>query len=157
MMRQLSIKALGFSFALISMPALSCDWHPYAVMGLGVAQTNQTQRLMLHTTPAPGLVNQYESADISASTKMFGMGMSKVVPEANNGSDLLVGIEALYLRNDHAPGMIRPLINVGSNFDTLNFSYDMESYLVLAKATINTPNFIIYHVLPCGRANQVYL
>lgn len=140
-MRRLLIRMLGCLFALISMPAMSSDWHPYSVMGLGFSYTNQTQRLTLQASPAPGLVNQYESAKTSASTKLVGFGVSKIMASANAESDFSVGMEALYMRNDEVPGMIRPLINVGF-FDTLNFSYDMSSLLLLAKATMNTAHII---------------
>lgn len=136
-MKRIASILLGYTLVLISLPAQSISWHPYAVMGLGVLQTSQTQNLTLQTSPSPGLVNQYQSNSTAKYTKLVGLGAQKTAMMLKADTSLLVGMEALFLNNQEASGLVRPMINVGPNFDVLNFSYNLNSFLFLAKTTLS--------------------
>lgn len=139
--------------ALISVNATAMTsrvspWHKIFFLGYGLTQTSHNQTLVLFNTPAPGLSNQYINDSDAESAVMLGFGLSKTVTTLDNGTDISVGGEALYIRNDSARGTVHPMIkagtnspppspivNVAPNFDTLRFSYDIESYVFLASAT----------------------
>jgi len=135
-------RIMGCVFALIATQATCASWHPYSVMGLGVSHTNQTQDLTLQTSPSPGLTNQYDSVNTSFSTRLVGFGLSKAAATLKKEAQVSLGVEALYLSNDEVSGTVRPLINVGPDFDRLNFSYQFKSLLFLAKATLSKKNLI---------------
>lgn len=129
-MDKLTIRGVALGLIMTSLPVTASNWHQYAVVGLGQSNMGQTQNVTL----SPGVVNQYQTDNPSRYAAIVGLGAQKTVKEWNAKSALSAGFEALYL-NDEADGLIRPLINVSPNFDQLNYSFSINSLLLLAKAT----------------------
>jgi hypothetical protein len=132
---------IGSILTLNVVPALSSNWHPYAITGLGRANPYKTQNVTLQNTPSPGVENQFESKDPSNYTAIVGLGAKKDLKALKFKTTLSAGMEALYL-NDTEKGIVRPLINVGPNFDQLNYSFSVNSLVLLAKATLTRDNLL---------------
>ncbi len=141
LLKKLISLIIGGTLPLNALPALSGNWHPYAITGLGCANTYKTQNITLQNTPSPGVENQFESKDPSNYTALVGLGARKNLKAIKFQTTLSAGMEALYL-NDSVKGIVRPLINVGPNFDKLNYSFSVNSLLLLAKATLNRDNLL---------------
>lgn len=110
-------------------------WHNFVSLGLGLTQTGHSQDLTLIPTPFPGRTDRFVNTSKSHLTTQLGGGSEHLFKSFSSQTELWIGGEGVYLRSDGAPGQVLPSINVG-NFDRLNFSYDIESYLLLVKGKI---------------------
>lgn len=113
--------------------AVAANSHNYISVGLGITQTSHSQDLQLLTAPAPGLTHRYVSSSTSHLTSSLSIGREGLFKEVGSDGELWFGAEGLYIRSDGASGSVHRFINVGPNFARLNFSYDIDSYLLLAK------------------------
>lgn len=134
--RRLAVLMLVSSISAQAGMASSMDWHHYVSIGMGSTYTDHSQDLQMHTSPSPGLVNRYNNHTWSHFTAQLAFGSELPIYKVNETSDIWLGLEGSYLRTDGAPGDVLPAVNIGSNFDRLNFGYDIESYLLMAKAKL---------------------
>lgn len=110
-------------------------WHPFASLGLGFTETSHTQDLTLIPTPTPGRTDRFISKSTSHTTVLVSAGGERILKNINDSTELWFGVEGGYLQRGNVQGQVLPSINVG-NFDQLNFTYDMDSFVFLAKGKL---------------------
>lgn len=122
----------------------SSTWYglqPSLFAGYGYTRVGDAQNLWLNTTPDPGLENTYTSGGQQRGTFLLGFALDKTISNLK-GIESALGLELDYLRNPNISGVVEPMVNVAPDFDTLNYSYDMTSYLVQATAKLTKTNII---------------
>jgi hypothetical protein len=136
-MKSKSLGGLICGIAVIALPSYiqAQSWHNFVSLGLGITQTGHSQDLTLIPNPFPGRTDRFVNKSTSHLTAELSGGSERLLKSFSSQTELWIGGEAVYLRSDGAPGQVLPSINVG-NFDRLNFSYDIDSYLLLAKGKI---------------------
>ena len=132
-----SLTGFIFGIAAIALPSYTQaqSWHNFVSLGLGITQTSHTQDLTLIPNPLPGRTDRFVNKSTSHLTVELTVGSEYCLKNVNPQTELWIGGEGIYIRSDGAPGQVLPSINVG-NFDRLNFSYDIDSYLLLVKGKI---------------------
>lgn len=138
MHKTLALSLLALSFTASASP--QGDWQKTFHLGYGLSQAGHSQDVTLATTPAPGLVNNFDTENLSRGSVLLGFGLSKSIAGYKNGVKLRAGLEVDYIDNSAVAGTVHPLVNGGPNFDTLNFSYDVQSYLLLANLNLSKEN-----------------
>ncbi len=86
-------------------------------------------------TLAPGLVNEYNPHH--ETRLIMGAGASiNYNLDIKTQSHLVLGLrgEAFMTPKRVTKGIVQPLVNAGNNFDTLNYTYKMNNYLLLSNA-----------------------
>lgn len=102
--------------------------HGYLIGGGGgYTRIKDTRNVWLAYTPEPGLENEFVTDVKRHQTKMVGTGFEKHFPKQIMNLDSALGLEIDYLSNNSLSGIVRPMINVAPDFDTLNFSYHFNS------------------------------
>lgn len=139
MKKGIKLLLLGLSLGTGFDSAVASNWQGYATAGLGLTMTKHAQDITLSSTPL--LINRYVSESNSHPSFLLGAGLDELFMTFKKGAELRFGLEGLYIRNDGANGTIFPFINGGS-FDTRNFKYDIDNYLVLAKGRLNKAKLI---------------
>ena len=145
MIKKLFYVYCSFILLLHHEAAVASVWsslHPSLVVGSGYTRMGESQNVWLANTPEPGLENNYSSGGKQNNTVLFGLALEKALANLN-GFDTAVGIEFDYLRTHSISEVVHPMINVAPDFDTLNYSYKMSSYLLQATAKLSKVN--IFH------------
>ena len=139
-------KSLGILICGIAVTALPSyiqaqSWRNFVSLGLGITQTGHSEDLSLIPIPFPGRTDRFIYKSTSHLTVQLSGGSEYLLKSFNPQTELWLGAEAIYLRSDDAAGQVLPSINVGS-FDRLNFSYDIDSYLLLVKGKIKQKSLL---------------
>ena len=121
---------------------VGCLWHNAAVnangsflafgIGLGLSDIGKKQTY----SPESGLVNEY---DFNSRIKTIGPLLKLELGYAftiNQDNAITVGVEGAYLDYGTTSGVLRPGVNLAPDLDTLNYSFDTQSYLLLAKSKL---------------------
>ena len=100
------------------------DLHPSLIVGSGNTGTSESENVWLANRPQPGLENNYSSDGKESNTLLLGLALEKdLAINLPHGLESAVGVEIDYLRNHSLTGVVHPMINVASDFDTLHYSY----------------------------------
>lgn len=122
--------------ALLLMPSATCSQasalydHTSLRAGYGYTRTGNAQNIWLNTTPLPGLENNYSSGGLHNGSFLLAVSVDKTLKTYHDYTGL-VGVSAMFLRNPFIQGTVQPMVNVAPDFDTLTYTYDMNSYLLL--------------------------
>lgn len=107
-------------------------WRPSVSFGYGLTQTTQSQTLHLMDTPDPGLDNRYVGSRTIHDATFVGLSLEKEFATSFVNAFTAVGFELDYLWNQHAGGVVEPMVNVSPDFDVLNYSYHIQSFVAQA-------------------------
>lgn len=128
--------------SVLASAASAGNWHKSLAFGYGITTTSHNQQLDLMTTPAPGLTNRYINDSNAKGALLLELGLEKEVKPLTDNTHLNLGINISYMRNEAGQGVVRPLVNIASNFDALGYSYDAQSAVLTAKAKVSKDNII---------------
>ncbi len=133
-----NIGVAAISFSLLSFTsamALKHSW--YGELGFGLGQTGfkSNDRVRLFTAPAPGLTNGFFNRRKRDLSLMSYIGAGIKLPFKNVGV-FKIGAQLSEMDYQFINGQVHPMINVGPNFDRLNYSYEGSSTLVLASVQL---------------------
>ena len=120
---------------LAAQTASANHWYANLDAGIGATSIGQSQTLREFNTPAPGVTDTYSVNKQSNAAGMLAVGGGYQFAFPSNWL-LNLGGELQYITNNSIEGTVHPLVNVAPNFDTLNFSYNVDSVLVMAKPTL---------------------
>ena len=115
---------------LAGLPAFAIGWYGGVTGGLGFTQVGASQQLTLNNTVSPNIVNEYSTDNTTQGVQSVGLDAGydfTLSPRWQFG----VGVEADYFNLGTSEGVVHPMVNLSSNFDTLNYSYDGNSYVGL--------------------------
>ncbi len=129
-------------------------WYGSLSAGMGATANGVTQNLSLLTTPAPGVINSYAGNRQATFAGFAGVGAGYQFT-INKNIDLDLGLQADYISYDELSGVVSPLVNATSNFDTLNYTLNAESFLLLSQARVLwhwKPNWQPYFSMALGSA-----
>ncbi len=130
---------LCLSLFLFSHAAVSGNWFGSVNLGGGVSRIGQTETLTLFTSSSPGITDTYEANGNNRSAGLLGIGGGYRFNSIQN-LQFALGVSASYLAYSTVDGgIVHPLVNVAPDFDTLNYHYDVESYLFMVEPTLLFP------------------
>lgn len=135
-----SLALLLLPHAALSLPAY-VDLHPSFIVGSGYTRIGTAQNLWLANSPEPGLENTYTSGGQQRGTFLLGFALEQTITNQNN-IEGVAGLEIDFVKNPSINGIVQPMVNVAPDFDTLNYSYDMTSYLLEATAKLSKLNIL---------------
>jgi|GEM_PF-4431549 len=124
------------------MASLWSNVHPSLVLGTGYTTVGSAQQVWLANTPEPGLENTYASSGKQYNSILFGFALEKAFTNHHENIEPAAGLEADYLRNSNMSGVVHPMVNVDPDFDRLNYSFRMNSYLLFATGKLSMLNII---------------
>lgn len=113
--------------------------HVSFLAGSGYSHVRASQNIWLANTPEPGLENTYTGDSKQNGTFILGLAVEKSFTNLKV-LESAVGLEADYLRNPSVTGVVLPMVNVATDFDRLNYAYNMTSYLLQATVKLSKPN-----------------
>ena len=112
-------------------------------IGLGLSDVGKAQTY----SPELGLVNKYDFNDkIKTVGPLLKVELGYVFA-INRDNAIALGVEGAYLDYGTTSGILRRGINISSDLNTLNYSFDSQSYLLLAKSKLLfRKNFWLPHI-----------
>lgn len=129
----LASQALAASYPIPQPP-----WYGQFMFGYGVSRTPYTDEVLL--TNAPGGASRYLSDKFDRSVFYLGFGFGRNVVRFYDGTTVGLGVEADYLRNDRISGVVTQGINAVPVIGTLEYNYDLQSFLYLFKVHVSKKN-----------------
>jgi hypothetical protein len=108
----------------------------YLGFGAGLAKIGKSQNY----SPIDGLINYYSAdstTEVIAPLVSLGAGYRF---DINHNYYASLGIEGDYVNYGDLKGVLHPGVNIGPNFNTLNYSYSAESYLLMFKGKFGFTN-----------------
>lgn len=123
----------------VGLAAILCNIHPSAIVGSGHTRVGNAQNVWLANTPEPGLENNFTSSN-NQDAFFLGLALEKTFTTNLQNLQSAFGIEVDYLKSGTFTGIVHPMVNVAPDFDTLNYSYKMNSYLFFANAKLSKLN-----------------
>lgn len=145
MIRKILLSFSSFIILLNIEAATASAWsniHPSLIVGSGYTTVGGAQNVWLANTPEPGLENTYSSGGKQRGTFLLGLVLEKTFITNKNNFETAVGFEVDFLRNPSMTGVVHPMVNVDPDFDTLDYSYSMNSYLLLATGKLSMLNIL---------------
>lgn len=145
MIREILLSFSSFIMVLSSEVATASIWsniHPSLVAGSGYTTVGGAQNVWLAVTPEPGLENTYSSGGKQRGTFLLGLALENACATNLKNLESAIGVEIDYLRNHSLTGVVQPMVNVAPDFDTLNYSYSTNSYLLLATGKLSKLNIL---------------
>ncbi len=113
-------------------------WYGEVGGGVGFSAFKQNTTVRLMNAPAPGLTNGYFNRTKKQLTLPSYVGAGVTLTK-NMWVKTRIGVEISHLDYQFARGQVHPMINVGPNFDRLNYEYDATSTMGLAKVSFSKP------------------
>lgn len=144
-MRKIRFLIISYLILLHGQMAIASVWsdiHLSVILGHGYTTVGASRQIWLANTPDPGLENDYSSGGLHQNTALLGFALEKSFLTNLNHIESAIGVEADYMKNPTLRGVVRPMVNVAPDFDTLNYSYSMNAYLLLATAKLSILNIL---------------
>jgi opacity protein-like surface antigen len=120
---------------LTSQNTFAGQWFTNFNLGLGSTEVGTDNRLTLITSTTPPIVNGYDTNSDKHMTGLIGAGAGYRFDE-NQPVTFALGGTAYFMSYRPVNGTVHPMINVAPDFDTLNYSYNVVSALLMVEPTI---------------------
>lgn len=120
-----------FSHAVL---AHTGHWFLNINSGLGASKIGQDNTLTLYTSSSPIQTNTYTANNSYRFAGSLGIGGGYRFNLPRN-MQFLLGASASYVGGT-SEGVVHPMTNIGANFDTLNYHYDANSYMLMVEPSV---------------------